>query len=147
MALTVNVYNKQKYLKINANRVKKLVKAVLQLEGISCDEISIHFVDEKEICDLHLQFFDDPSPTDCITFPLDRPSEDNFCFLGEVFINPKAAIDYVSNSDIPVLEEVSLYIIHGILHLLGYDDIELKDRRKMRLAEKKHLANMHEKKI
>lgn len=78
---------------------------------------------KKRICVLHEQFFQDPTPTDCITFP----SDEEAC-LGEIFICPKVAEEYDPRHP---LRETTLYIIHGILHLLGYTDLEAKERTRM----------------
>lgn len=72
-------------------------------------------------------FFQDPTPTDCITFPFDQK------FLGEIFVCPKVAKEYDPKK--PHLE-TTLYIIHGILHLLGFNDIEKKERAKMALKQR-----------
>ena len=109
--------------------------AVLDLKKIQCEEVSLYFVTERAICQLHRQFFDDPSPTDCITFPIDQET------LGEIFVCPKVAICYASEMQIDPYEEVALYIIHGLLHLIGYDDLTPPERRIMRKNEKKCMAH------
>lgn len=89
---------------------------------------------------MHKDFFQDSSPTDCISFPYDDSAEEDdqsYCFLGEVFVCPATAIEYVEKKGINVYEEVMLYIVHGLLHLLGFDDLEKSDRRKMRYQEKR----------
>lgn len=117
---------------------------VISFEGQSCKEISIHFVSKKEICDLHGQYFNDPSPTDCISFPLDEEEdEDNgYRILGDVFVCPEVAIEYAATHQTDPYEETSLYVVHGLLHLLGYDDIEDDDEAEMRAAEKRHFAHL-----
>jgi probable rRNA maturation factor len=147
MALKIHLFNKQDDLPINRRMVRSLVKAFLKLEEVHCHEVSIYFVDEKTICQLHEQFFDDPSPTDCISFPMDGPEEITYRILGEVFICPQAAIAYSAKRKVNPLNELSLYVIHGLLHLIGYDDIDPKDRAKMRLAEKRHLESINAKNI
>lgn len=134
--MDVFVLNRQKDLKLSTRRVKTLVSAILKEEGVECEEISIYFVSEKKISELHGEFFDDPTPTDCITFPIDSET------LGEIFVCPKAAIDYCKRKGGDPLTETALYIVHGILHLLGYDDLEPKKRRAMRKKEKKCMAHL-----
>lgn len=90
----------------------------------------------REISKLHAQFFDDPSPTDCISFPIDGS------LLGDIFVSPQAAIDYVQKKGGNVQSELLLYVIHGLLHLMGYDDMEKNEKRRMRRAEKRHLLNL-----
>lgn len=126
--------SKWKY-SISQSSVKKAVQKLLLHEGVRCDWIAIHFVDEKKIKKLHQQFFSDPTITDCITFPID-PMGPNCHYLGEIFICPEVAEEYASSHEIPLQEELTLYLIHGILHLLEYDDIDPKDREIMRKKEK-----------
>ena len=125
------VFNRQKDLKISASAVKKLVRIVLENEKAECGEICIYFVSEKKISKLHEQFFQDPSATDCISFPLEKRP-----LSGEVFVCPRTAISYAQERKLDPYQELSLYIIHGLLHLLGYDDIETFARRTMRKKEK-----------
>ncbi len=94
--------------------------------------MQVHFVGKKKIAEIHSDFFNDPSPTDCITFPYKDPE-----FLGEVFVCPQVAKEYVEKHGGDLLSEITLYIVHGFLHLLGYDDQTDEDRQKMRRAEKK----------
>ena len=139
--MKVLISNKQKDLKISSVKTKALAKAVIAFEGQQCDEVSLQFVTTKEISRLHDHFFNDPSTTDCISFPLDDEGED-YRVLGEVFVCPETALHYANSHHVSPLEEVSLYIIHGLLHLMGYDDLSPKDRKEMRAAEKRHLINL-----
>jgi probable rRNA maturation factor len=128
---TVRLANRQNDIKLSLPVVRKLVHAVLKLHKTNCHEVSIYFVTERRICDMHRQFFNDPTLTDCISFPIDQE------LLGEVFVCPKAALQYCTSHDQDPHREVALYIIHGILHLLGYDDLEPSQRRIMRKKERK----------
>ena len=97
----------------------------------------IYLVGKKTICRLHKEFFDDPTPTDCISFPLsDSP------ILGEVFVCPEVAIEYAEKHQIDPLAETALYIIHGLLHLLGYDDTTHQETLKMRRLEKQAMKKL-----
>jgi probable rRNA maturation factor len=137
MPVDIQIDNTQQLVDILDESVKTVVALTLQSEGVSCDEVAIHFVDEKTLCDLHEQFFDDPSPTDCITLPIDPPNTKPYCLLGEVFVSPQAAIDYTKSKQLDLYEEITLYVVHGILHLLGYDDVQEEDRIAMRAAEQR----------
>lgn len=100
-----------------------MVSFVLRQKKALGQEVVVHLVGKRKISQLHGMFFDDPSPTDCISFPFHDPE-----FLGEIFICPQVAKEY--NPKKPY-EETSLYIIHAILHLLGYEDKEEKNRKIM----------------
>lgn len=140
--MKILISNKQKSLKIFARQIKKIVKEVIAFEGHSCDEVSIHFVETDEICRLHEMFFNDPSPTDCISFPIDDSEENIYRVLGEIFVCPETAKKYAETHHLLPYNELVLYIIHGLLHLMGYDDIKEKDRKLMRAAERRHLKNL-----
>ena len=86
--LKIRIFNGQRDLRLNREAIRALVRAVLSQENSEPDEVALHFVSEEKIQEVHEKFFDDPSPTDCISFPLDGS------LLGEIFVCPKAAIDY-----------------------------------------------------
>jgi probable rRNA maturation factor len=132
----VSVFNLQKDLRIATRSVKAIIECVLSLEKAETDEVAIYFVSNRRMCQLHQQFFHDPSPTDCITFPMDQDAKrDKYHFLGEIFICPKTALNYSHKKNKNPWEETTLYLVHGLLHLLGYDDLEKSARRKMRQQE------------
>lgn len=138
----VAVSNTQKLFPIDSDAVVALAKRVIADEGRSCDEVSIHFVGTKKICSLHRIYFDDPSVTDCISFPIDNEEGDPYSVLGEVFVCPQTACNYVKKHGGALYEEITLYIVHGLLHLLGYDDIEEDDIRIIRERESYHMNNL-----
>ena len=112
---------------------------VLERSGkfpIGGGELSIAFVDDATIAKIHEAFMGDPSPTDVITFPGD-PSMDS---AGEIIVSVDHACERASELGEPFHLELSLYLIHGWLHLAGYDDRSEPDRAKMRAAEKEALA-------
>lgn len=139
----VYVDNRQSDMAIAIENIPAIANAVLQLEKQSCDEVGIHLVSIEEISQLHQQFFNDPSPTDCISCPVDSLSaEGPYRMLGDVFVCPKIAMQYAEEHNLDPYREVVLYIVHGLLHLMGFDDIEKKKRADMRLAEDRHMDNL-----
>ena len=136
--MIIKVFNRQKDLSIDKGSVKTLVDQVLTHLEIFSKEVAIYFVTPKKISELHGQFFQDPTPTDCISFPIDETH------LGEVFVCPAVAIRYAAKNHLNPYEETSLYVIHGLLHLLGYDDLEPKARRIMRKMEKRCMHWLYE---
>jgi probable rRNA maturation factor len=145
--MEISIEDTQSDLSIKPSQVKALVKAVLQFEGQTCDEVGIHFVNALRISELHAHYFDDPTLTDCISFPIDKDSNSPYRVLGEVFVCPKVAMEYAAAHAKDPYEEVTLYLVHGLLHLMGYDDIEDRDRRQMRAAEKRHMKNLQQLKL
>ncbi len=139
--LVIRIFNRQKDLKISKGSTRTLIASLLNFLNVSTEEISLYFVTEKEICKLHEQFFQDPSPTDCISFPIDQSH------LGEIFVCPKVAVAYAKKRGLDPHEETSLYIVHGILHLLGFDDLETQAKRRMRKKEKSCMRHLYEHKV
>ena len=143
--IKVLVFDQQTDLPIDVESAKRVTGRVVELERSQANELSLYFVGTDEICKLHGEFFDDPSPTDCISFPMDSDKKLGYQFLGEVFVCPKTAIDYVQKHDDlneDPYAEVTLYIVHGILHLLGFDDIDEKDEKVMRKKEKEIMQHL-----
>ena len=132
-------YNSQSNLSINRKQVRLLVEEFFVLYQSAFSEVIVHFLSPTEISDLHNQLFNNPTPTDCITCPI-REGD----LLGEIFICPQMAIDYSPNNP---YKEATLYIIHALLHLLGYDDIDPTERVKMRIAEEFVMNHLEKKKL
>lgn len=127
----LNILNRQKDLLLSRLSIKRVVFALINFLKIDCEELSLFFVSKKKISLLHSEFFNDPTPTDCISLPLDKK------YLGDLFICPKVACEYAEKKNLDPYEETLLYIIHSLLHLIGYDDLEAKKKRIMRKKEKK----------
>ncbi len=138
----IDIIDEQTALLLSAGAVSAVVKHVIEFEGHVCDEVSVHFVDEPTICDLHSVYFGDPSPTDCISFPLESGDTPGYKNLGDVFVCPQAAILYARLQNTNVHDEVMLYVVHGLLHLMGYDDVTDLLTKEMRQAEARHLAEL-----
>jgi probable rRNA maturation factor len=124
--------------------VRKVISFLLEELKISTDEIIFHFVSEARICQLHKDFFNDPSSTDCITFPIDAPSDkkNGYHILGEAFICPKTALAYSKRHHNRPYEEFYRYLIHCILHLIGHNDIQSSERAKMKRKERACLKKL-----
>ena len=105
--------------------------AVLTLAGEGrpgAVELSLSFVDETEMADLHVRFMGEDGPTDVLSFPLDEIDDRGVRLLGDVIIAPAVAAR--NNPDDPAAE-VRLLLVHGILHVLGYDHEEDEERAEM----------------
>ncbi len=107
-----------------------LARETLLGEGVAASELSLSFVTEDEIADLHERYMDEPGPTDVLSFPLDEDDidEDGVRVLGDVVIAPSVAErNHPSDRD----AELRLLVVHGILHLLGHDHHEDDERAAM----------------
>jgi probable rRNA maturation factor len=103
--------------------------------GLSAEgEISVAFLTDAALARLHGEFLADPSPTDVITFPGSPPPGP----AGEICVSADAARRRVGRRDPSA--ELTLYLVHGWLHLAGHDDRSPAPRRAMRRAEAAALA-------
>jgi probable rRNA maturation factor len=105
---------------------------------ITAGELSVAFVSDAEIAKIHADFMDDPTPTDVITFPANEAMES----AGEIIVSVDHALSRAQELGEPFSRELSLYLIHGWLHLVGYDDHNETDLAAMRQAEQAALAVM-----
>lgn len=106
----------------------ELARQTLIAEGQSRVELSVSFVDETEMSDLHVRYMDEAGPTDVLSFPLDDVDERGVRLLGDVVIAPSVA---ARNNPGDPAAEVRLLMVHGILHVLGYDHEEDEERAEM----------------
>ena len=105
-----------------------LARTTLAGEGLLDVELSVSFVDEAEIEDLHIRYMDAPGPTDVLSFPLDDVDEGSTRLLGDVVIAPAVA---ARNNPADPEAELRLLLVHGILHLLGYDHEDDAEKAEM----------------
>lgn len=140
--MKITLFNTQKDLKISKSVIQRALISALYFKKIECDEVVVHLVTDLKMRRLHKEFFNDDTSTDCISFPFDADSKTGYKILGEIFICPKTALDYVKKKGGNAEKEVILYLIHGFLHLIGYDDLNGKEKKKMRAEEKKLLQHM-----
>jgi probable rRNA maturation factor len=145
----MNIYisNKQQDLSINKALIKNIIKKLSLFHKTSFDEVSFHFVSPNKIKSLHQQLFNNPTVTDCITCPIDPPNQKPYCLLGEVFVCPQVAISYAKEHNLDANEELILYVIHGFLHLIGYDDMNEKDEKLMRKMERESIEHLKQEKV
>lgn len=135
-SVNIIIENKQSDFLICEDSLRLLIQELLYLEKISTDEISIRLVGQKEAAELHKEYFNDPSCTDCMTFPIDPPgSAQSLHCLGEIVICPQTAVIEHLLHNTTLEEELSLYIIHSFLHLIGFTDKSPKERDEMRIKE------------
>jgi probable rRNA maturation factor len=107
-----------------------LARETLLAEGHERVELSLSFVDDDEMAVLHERYMQEAGPTDVLTFPLDDDDidESGVRVLGDVVVCP--AVAGRNNPDDPQAE-LRLLVVHGVLHVLGYDHEEDAERAEM----------------
>src|SRR5690242_6694751 len=104
---TITLYNKQKDLSFSLRDYRRLILFLISHLNIHTDELIVQFVTEKKICHVHKLLFDDPTPTDCISIPIDPPVKKRAVYhlLGEIFVCPKTAKIYAQKHGLDPQEE------------------------------------------
>jgi probable rRNA maturation factor len=120
--------------------LKAAAKAVLEGEGVRAAKVVLAFVDNAHIHRLNKQFLNHDEPTDVITFPYTDAKAKKL--EGEVVIGYEIAAEYAADRGHPTDRELLLYVIHGCLHLCGYDDTTAKAEKQMRAKEREYLTKL-----
>src|SRR5436853_6856400 len=116
----------QEAVPVDRAAVRQLVRAVLDGEGVADAEISLAFVDNATIHALNKRFLDHDEPTDVLSFPLSDPGSRKL--EGDLAVGAEMAQAQAAARGHDVQAELALYVIHGLLHLCGYDDHEDEGR-------------------
>lgn len=121
--------------------VERAVETALEFGGRPGLRVDVVLVDDPTLAELHGRFLGDPSPTDVMAFDLSEdephpvegePREDP---EAEIYVSVDRARAVAEERGIDEADELRLYVVHGALHLCGYDDRAPEDRARMRAAE------------
>lgn len=109
-----------------------LAEAVLRTESVTDGELNLMFVDPHEMAHFNAEHMGEDSPTDVLSFPLDGadPHPVGARMVGDVVVCPACAAD----------GDLALLVVHGVLHLLGYDHADASDAARMQARERELLA-------
>ena len=132
----IALLNQQSRHSVNEARLTAAATAVLEDSEFSSAAISFAIVDDDTIHELNRRHLDHDWPTDVLSFVLE---DDGDHLEGEVILSADtaaSAADEIGNS---AADEQLLYVIHGMLHLIGYDDKSDADAQEMRSAEARYL--------
>lgn len=117
-----------------ARDLRRLAREIAALGGRSV-ALSYSVVDDEEMAGLHETYSGVPGPTDVLSFPLAEEP----LVMGEIVVSAETARREAGARGHSAYDELVLYAVHGSLHLVGYDDHDPRDRRRMRAAERKVL--------
>jgi probable rRNA maturation factor len=130
--------NNESGLEVDESALLRLAAYELDFLRVHPDaELAILLVDEAAMEQLHVQWMDEPGPTDVLSFPMDelRPGSDDEItpagLLGDIVLCPQVAVAQAEEAGHSVLDELLLLTAHGMLHLLGFDHAEPDDEKEM----------------
>lgn len=116
------------------SEVLKLMEFSIRELGLNPEcELTIAFIDDEEMAQLHEKWMDLPGTTDVMSFPMDelRPKDPEPGILGDIVISPLVARSQADKAGHSYEHEVKILAAHGLLHLLGYDHQEPEAERTM----------------
>lgn len=138
-ARAVAIANRHPHLSLDRRAITRAIRVLdsepsaiaIRQSAIPQGELSLVFLTDAALARLHADFLDDPTTTDVITFEGDPA----LGTAGEICVSVDTAAAYARDHGRPFSEELTLYLVHGWLHLAGYDDLEPARKRAMRRAE------------
>jgi probable rRNA maturation factor len=136
--MEILINNEFPEIKVDARKIEQQIGKVLISLDCNEHEISILFIGDQGIRDLNHQFRDIDRPTDVLSFPQISEGEleiPGALVLGDVAISLETARCQSEEHGLSFEEELTLLLIHGILHLLGYDH-EVSDQEEERMRSK-----------
>jgi probable rRNA maturation factor len=133
----VRIFNAHPKYRRRHNETIRLVRSVLQGEKRANAEINVIFNDDKQMVKLNSSFLRHHYATDVISFPL--AEQNTPTIAGEVYVNIDQAQRQADDYHVSLSNELARLTIHGVLHLLQYDDRTERQRKHMTLLENRYL--------
>ncbi len=137
--LVIEVVDRQRRVKLGRGWLERLVRKALRAEKVTAAEVSVLLCDDRRIARLHDEWMGDPTPTDVITFDLSEPAGmpgGDGVLRGDIVVSTETAVRMAKEVASTPRLETAYYVIHGILHLTGHDDLAPGPRRAMRRRER-----------
>ncbi len=147
--MTIEI-NNESDVEVDLKTVRSVAEYMIeQLKLHPMVDLGIIFVNEKPMSELHVQWMDEPGPTDVLSFPMDelRPGAEDGPMpegvLGDVVICPQVASLQAQAAGHSTMDEINLLLTHGMLHLLGFDHAEPDEEREMFRLQKSLLEGFN----
>jgi probable rRNA maturation factor len=140
--ITVQITDHFEKLPADALKLKKLVRTICKRFGVSKARISIGIVDDAEISDLNKKFLNHEGTTDCLSFDLSDETEPEERKVFDLIVNGELAIREAARRGHDAQAELALYVTHGLLHDLGFDDSTTEQAGRMHQTEDEILQHL-----
>jgi probable rRNA maturation factor len=139
--MSIVVSNRQRAMQIDLRSLREFAAAALieclKLQKrklgalVDLPEVNVVLVSDKRIAEIHRQFMNDPTPTDVITFD-----------HGEIVISTQTAKRQARQFGTSLVHELRLYLVHGLLHLSGFDDKTRRGAAEMRRVQERVVSRV-----
>lgn len=130
--MTIEVTNTSGQL-VPATEINSLLTyALLELALNPECEVSVSFVDDDYMTELHIKWMDEPGTTDVLSFPMDMPQTPGEAVtLGDIVISPVVAAEQAKAQGHSIEHEIYILAVHGLLHIIGYDHADKAEEKVM----------------
>jgi probable rRNA maturation factor len=131
-------------LPVQKSTLHHAAQLTLDLENVTSESsMSVVIGDDALLKKLNQKYLGIDEPTDVLSFPSSEHDPDtNLLYLGDVVISLPRAESQASAGGHPLVEELQLLVVHGTLHLLGYDHRVSTDKKKMQVAQERVLTQL-----
>lgn len=127
----INIEVSFERLPVNVALIERAALAVLTQQS-AVGDLTIVLTDDAQLQKLNLEYLGIDSPTDVLSFPAtELDPETRATYFGDVLVSVPRAGEQAKTAGQPIESELQLLVVHGVLHLLGYDHAELRDKTKM----------------
>ena len=134
--IEVEIHNEQSVLPIDAARIADAVRSVLVGEGIASGQVNVAILDAAAIHVMNRQWLEHDYPTDVLSFVIEHEGDH---LEGDIAVSAQMALEMAEGFGWRPADELLLYVVHGALHIVGYDDQTDEALAAMREQEQHYL--------
>ena len=116
------------------------IETCLERQGLAGSEVSLSIVDDREMHELNLRYRNVDRTTDVLSFPLEEERPKEPCLLGDIVVSAPRARQQAGEYGHSLLREMNFLVVHGTLHLLGYDHMTPEEDQEMQRLQEDVLA-------
>ena len=140
--MSIEVTNSSGQLVPSSEVTSLLLVAMARLKlNVDCD-LSVGFIDDEYMSELHAKWMNEPGSTDVLSFPMDMPENDgDVVTLGDIMISPLFAATQAQAAGHTTEHEIYILAVHGLLHIIGYDHAEPDEERMMFALQEEIVEN------
>jgi len=136
--MNLQIKNNQNRIKIDKNKIKNTLKIIMRRLDCADKEISVSFVDDETIRMLNKQYLGKNKPTNVLSFSMreDEYGDINPNVLGDIVVSVETAKKDAQGGGLTLAEEIDYLLIHGLLHLLGYNHEKTTQNKAREMKQK-----------
>ena len=136
--MPIALHNRQKKVRIDTIRLRADIKKLLRLLDLKNHEIDVQIVDDAAIREINRDYLNRDRPTNVISFAMHEGPGGGLHpeILGDIVISAETAERDAKTGDLDVMEEMEFLVIHGLLHLIGYNHENTSDAETQKMKAK-----------